>query len=73
LDDDTDTDGVLDSDDECVDVAGEIENNSCSFSEFLINEVNYHPASDTLGDANGNGARSALYDEFINFLIPAQP
>jgi len=68
LDDDTDTDGVLDSDDECVDVAGAIENNGCSFSGFLINKVNYHPASDTLGGANGNGARSALYDEFINFF-----
>jgi hypothetical protein len=70
LDDDTDTDndGVLDSDDECVDVAGEIENNGCPFLGFLINEVNYDPASDAPGDANGDGIRSPLDDEFIEFF-----
>jgi hypothetical protein len=70
LDDDTDTDndGVLDSDDECVDVAGEIENNGCPFLGFLINEVNYDPASDAPGDANGDGTRSPLDDEFIEFF-----
>ncbi|AFU69454.1 membrane protein with Calx-beta and LTD superfamily domains [Psychroflexus torquis ATCC 700755] len=70
LDDDTDTDndGVLDSDDECVDVAGDIENNGCPFLGFLINEVNYDPASGALGDANGDGTRSPLNDEFIEFF-----
>jgi hypothetical protein len=70
LDDDTDTDndGVLDSDDECVDVAGEIENNGCPFLGFLINEVNYDPASGAPGDANGDGTRSPLDDEFIEFF-----
>ena len=70
LDDDADTDGdgVLDSDDRCPAIAGEIANNGCPFLGFLINEVLYDPASNLTGDANGDGARDANEDEFIEFF-----
>lgn len=35
---------------------------------FIINEVLFDPASGTDGDANGDGTRSALDDEFIEFV-----
>ena len=34
---------------------------------LIINEVHYDPASDITGDANGDGTREALQDEFIEF------
>jgi len=34
---------------------------------LIINEVHYDPASDITGDANGDGVRDALQDEFIEF------
>lgn len=70
LDDDSDTDGdgVLDADDDCPNEVGEIENNGCPFLGFLINEVNYDPAADLPGDANGDGIRDANEDEFIEFF-----
>jgi hypothetical protein len=67
-DKDTDSDGVLDSDDDCPNVAGEVSNNGCPFLGFLINEVLYDPASDLTGDANGDGTRDANADEFIEFF-----
>ena len=42
-----------------------IESPSCL--PLIINEVHYDPASDITGDANGDGTRSALGDEFIEF------
>ena len=70
LDDDSDTDGdgVLDANDDCPDVAGDIANNGCPFLGFLINEVLYDPAGDLTGDANGDGIRDANGDEFIEFF-----
>lgn len=70
LDDDADTDGdgVIDSEDECPDVAGVAENNGCPFLGFLINEVLYDPPSGAEGDANGDGTRDANDDEFIEFF-----
>ena len=70
LDDDSDSDGdgVLDANDECPNEAGEIENNGCPWLGFLINEVNYDPASEDTGDANGDGIRDANEDEFIEFF-----
>ena len=70
LDDDSDSDGdgVLDANDECPDEAGEVENNGCPFLGFLINEVNYDPASGSAGDANGDGTRDPNEDEFIEFF-----
>ena len=69
LDDDADSDGdgVLDANDNCPDVAGDIENNGCPFLGFLINEVLYDPSADLPGDANGDGVRDANDDEFIEF------
>lgn len=67
-DSDTDNDGVLDSDDDCPEIPGEIDNNGCPFLGFLINEVLYDPAGDLTGDANGDGTRDANDDEFIEFF-----
>jgi hypothetical protein len=70
LDDDSDTDGdgVLDAEDDCPNLAGEISNNGCPFLGFLINEVHYDPAADLAGDANGDGTRDPNEDEFIEFF-----
>jgi hypothetical protein len=70
LDDDTDTDGdgVLDANDDCPLVAGDPANNGCPFLGFIINEVLYDPANGTAGDANGDGVRSPLDDEFVEFF-----
>lgn len=71
LDDDTDTDGdgVLDANDDCPLVPGDPANNGCPFLGFIINEVLYDPANGTVeGDANGDGVRSPLDDEFVEFF-----
>lgn len=65
---DTDGDGVVDSQDDCPEVAGDIDNNGCPFLGFIINEVLYDPAADLPGDANGDGVRDANNDEFIEFF-----
>ena len=67
-DSDTDNDGVLDADDNCPEIPGEIDNNGCPFLGFLINEVLYDPEADLAGDANGDGTRDANDDEFIEFF-----
>jgi len=74
LDDDADSDndGVLDSDDKCPNTAGEIANDGCPYLGFLINEVFYDPAPGNEGDANGDGTRSPLDDEFIEFFNSGQ-
>lgn len=66
-DSDSDGDGVLDANDDCPNVAGDINNNGCPFLGFLINEVLYDPAANLPGDANGDGVRDANQDEFIEF------
>jgi hypothetical protein len=70
LDDDADTDqdGVIDSEDDCVDIPGEVSNNGCPFLGFIVNEVLYDPPSGIEGDANGDGSRSASDDEFVEFF-----
>ncbi len=65
---DSDGDGVPDSEDECPDLFGPVENNGCPFLGFLINEVLYDPAGGLAGDANGDGVRDPLDDEFIEFF-----
>ena len=67
-DSDTDNDGVLDANDNCPDVPGDIENDGCPFLGFLINEVLYDPPSGDEGDANNDGTRDANGDEFIEFF-----
>lgn len=64
---DTDSDGVLDSVDQCPTVVGPAANNGCPYLGFLINEVNYDPADGIAGDANKDGVRDPLQDEFIEF------
>jgi hypothetical protein len=70
LDDDVDSDGdgVPDNVDNCPNELGQIANNGCPWLGFLINEVNYDPASDISGDSNGDGVRDANDDEFIEFF-----
>lgn len=65
---DSDGDGVPDSDDHCPDIPGVPENNGCPFMGFIINEVLYDPANGIAGDANGDGLRDPLDDEFIEFF-----
>ena len=70
LDDDSDSDGdgINDSDDDCPNEAGLPEYNGCSQPLLIINEVLYDPPSGIEGDANGDGTREALEDEFIEFV-----
>lgn len=70
LDDDSDSDGdgVLDANDNCPTISGDINNAGCPFLGFLINEVLYDPAAGAEGDANGDGTRDANDDEFIEFF-----
>ncbi len=65
---DSDGDGVPDSDDDCPDLFGDPDNNGCPFLGFIINEVLYDPADGIVGDANGDGIRDPLDDEFIEFF-----
>ncbi len=65
---DRDSDGVPDILDDCPDEAGPRENNGCPWLGLLINEVHYDPASDIKGDANGDGIRDALADEFAELF-----
>lgn len=67
-DSDTDGDGVLDANDKCPDVPGDVDNEGCPYLGFLLNEIFYDPASGALGDANGDGVRDANEDEFIEFF-----
>lgn len=62
---DRDGDGVSDCDDLCPDLAGPAANDGCPWLGLLINEVHYDPAADLPGDANGDGVRDPLADEFV--------
>lgn len=64
---DSDEDGVPDSNDNCPNISGVAENNGCPFLGFIINEVLYDPADGSAGDANLDGLRDPLNDEFIEF------
>lgn len=67
-DSDTDGDGILDAQDACPDVSGPAENNGCPYLGFLINEVHYDPADGLAGDANNDGTRDPLQDEFVELF-----
>lgn len=64
---DTDGDGVTDANDQCIDIAGDPANNGCPFAGFVLNETLFDPANGLAGDANGDGVRDALQDEFVEF------
>lgn len=70
LDDDIDTDGdgIPDSEDDCPTIPGPPENNGCPFLGLLINEVLYDPADGIAGDANNDGVRDPLDDEFVELF-----
>lgn len=61
---DRDNDGIPDCDDACPNEPGPIENGGCPWLGLLINEVHYDPAAGIAGDANGDGVRDPLADEF---------
>lgn len=62
---DRDNDGIPDISDNCPDEAGPAINNGCPWKGLIINEVNYDPADGIAGDANGDGVRDPLADEFV--------
>jgi len=64
---DRDGDGIPDISDNCPDDFGPIENNGCPWLGLLVNEVLYDPGADAAGDANGDGIRDPLADEFVEF------
>lgn len=68
LDIDSDNDGVPDALDQCPTDAGVLANNGCPFVGFIVNEVLYDPADGIAGDANNDGTRDPLQDEFIEFF-----
>jgi hypothetical protein len=61
---DRDGDGIPDCEDDCPDEFGPPENNGCPWMGLIINEVLYDPAGGLAGDANGDGVRDPLEDEF---------
>jgi len=65
---DRDGDGIPDIDDDCPDDPGPAENNGCPWLGLLINEVLYDPADGIAGDANGDGVRDPLADEFAELF-----
>lgn len=65
---DRDGDGIPDIDDDCPDAAGPAANNGCPWLGLLINEVLYDPALGIAGDANGDGVRDPLADEFVELF-----
>ncbi len=62
---DRDNDGIPDISDNCPDEPGPAINNGCPWKGLIINEVNYDPADGIAGDANGDGVRDPLADEFV--------
>lgn len=62
---DTDNDGIPDVVDECPDTPGPSENNGCPWPGLILNEILYDPPADLAGDANKDGIRDPLADEFI--------
>jgi hypothetical protein len=62
---DRDGDGIPDVLDNCPDEAGPAINNGCPWKGLIINEVLYDPADGMAGDANGDGVRDPLADEFV--------
>ena len=65
---DRDGDGVPDLQDDCPDEKGTAANNGCPWLGMIVNEVLYDPGTDLAGDANGDGVRDALADEFIEIF-----
>jgi hypothetical protein len=65
---DRDGDGITDCDDACPDEAGPAANNGCPWLGLIVNEVLYDPPADAAGDANGDGTRDPLADEFVEIF-----
>lgn len=64
---DFDGDGVPNCEDECPFEAGPPENDGCPWLGMIFNEVLYDPPQGIIGDANGDGTRNPLEDEFVEF------
>ncbi len=65
---DRDGDGISDCEDECPNEPGPIENGGCPWQGLIINEVLYDPAAGAAGDANNDGVRNPLADEFVEIF-----
>jgi hypothetical protein len=65
---DRDNDGIADCDDACPNEPGPVENGGCPWLGLIINEVHYDPAAGAAGDANGDGVRDPLADEFAELF-----
>ncbi|MFZ9938931.1 MAG: lamin tail domain-containing protein [Bacteroidia bacterium] len=65
---DTDNDSIPDIEDDCPDTPGPIENNGCPWPGLILNEILYDPPADLAGDANKDGVRDPLADEFIEIF-----
>jgi hypothetical protein len=70
---DSDNDGVPDIYDECPKDSGAIDNKGCPWLGLLINEVLYDPPNDLPGDANRDGVRDPLADEFVELYNSNPP
>jgi len=62
---DTDNDGIPDVLDDCPQQPGPAANGGCPWPGLLLNEVLYDPPADLPGDANQDGVRDPLADEFV--------
>lgn len=65
---DRDNDGIPDILDDCPNEAGPAANGGCPWLGLLVNEVLYDPGADAAGDANGDGTRDPLADEFVELF-----
>lgn len=64
---DADYDGIPDIYDRCPNEPGPADNQGCPWPGLILNEVLYDPPADLAGDANGDGLRDPLADEFAEF------
>ncbi|MFZ9680185.1 MAG: lamin tail domain-containing protein [Bacteroidia bacterium] len=64
---DADNDGTPDIYDRCPNEPGPADNQGCPWPGLILNEVLYDPPADLAGDANQDGLRDPLADEFAEF------
>jgi len=65
---DTDGDGISDILDNCPDQPGPAANGGCPWPGLILNEILYDPPADVAGDANQDGTRDPLADEFVEIF-----
>jgi hypothetical protein len=65
---DTDGDGIPDVEDDCPGQPGPAANGGCPWPGLIVNEILYDPPADVAGDANQDGTRDPLADEFVEIF-----